>query len=45
MQNRYNNSSNNSSTYGEDSGLAFSWSGTIGAGETIVKTVRYVIHY
>lgn len=45
MQNIYNNSSNNSSTYGEDSGLAFSWSGTIGAGETIVKTVRYVIHY
>lgn len=45
MQNRYNSSSNNSSTYGEDSGLAFSWSGTIGAGETIVKTVRYVIHY
>lgn len=45
MKNRYNNSSNNSNTSGEDSGLAFSWSGTIGAGETIVKTVRYVIHY
>lgn len=45
--NKWSNSSNNynHNTGGDDSGLAFSWSGTIAAGETIVKTVRFVIHY
>lgn len=32
-------------TGGTDSGLAFSWTGSIAAGETIVRTVKFVVHY
>ena len=54
--NRWNNSNNcykdwrgseycnNLNTGNTDSGLAFSWSGTIGAEQTLVKTVKFIIH-
>lgn len=46
--NKWNNTDTtygNRNTGGSDSGIAFSWNGNIAPGETIVKTVRFVIHY
>lgn len=45
IENKWNDSSSGLNTGGVDSGLAFSWKGSISAGETIVRTVKFVVHY